>query len=104
MLDLHHASEADWKRLPAAERNSWQRLAARTQGIVTPANLISLGGAAVVFYGLYLIAHSQIVTGILTVLAGRAADIIDGYIAHRTGTKSPLGEAVDVTIDKITIF
>lgn len=34
------------------------------------------------------------------IAVGRAADIGDGMAAEATGTKSPIGEAVDVLIDK----
>lgn len=101
---MHRAERADWEKQPPGDWNSWQRLAARSGGIATPANLISLIGALTVFLGLYLLTIEYLVAGALLVLLGRAADIADGMVADYTKTKSPLGEAVDATIDKIVIF
>jgi phosphatidylglycerophosphate synthase len=38
---------------------------------------------------------------LLLVVVGRLLDIVDGWLADRTGTKSPLGEAFDATADKV---
>lgn len=94
---------ADWDHIAAAKRTGWQRLAAATRGIITPANLLSFGGAVIVVYGLILIADREIL-GAFYILIGRIADITDGFVARRTGTVSPLGEAMDATIDKILLL
>jgi phosphatidylglycerophosphate synthase len=39
--------------------------------------------------------------GAVFIITGRLCDLIDGWLADRTGTKSPLGEAVDATADKL---
>jgi phosphatidylglycerophosphate synthase len=41
--------------------------------------------------------------GVVFIGIGRFADVLDGIVAERTLTKSPLGEAVDATIDKILL-
>ena len=42
--------------------------------------------------------------GIVVVALGRGCDMVDGYVAHATGTKSPLGEGIDAACDKAAIF
>jgi len=103
-MNLHHADRPDWETVSPAEWNVWQRLAARTKGIAAPANLVSLIGATIVLYGLYLVSINRVIWGIAAILTGRCADILDGMTAEATGTKSPLGEAIDATIDKIIAF
>jgi phosphatidylglycerophosphate synthase len=103
-MNLHRALAHEWTNTPAANRNIWQKIAARTVGILTPGNVVSVIGAALVFVGLYYIIDRQFTTGILFVIIGRLADLLDGYVAHVTGTKSPVGEAVDATIDKLEAF
>jgi phosphatidylglycerophosphate synthase len=54
--------------------------------------------------GLILILRGNLGSGIGLVVVGRLADILDGIVAEATKTKSPVGEAVDATIDKIVAF
>jgi phosphatidylglycerophosphate synthase len=101
-MDMHRSTgAADWHNVPASKQNFWQRLAVRTSGIVTPANMISVGGGLLGAAGLVAIANSHGELGVTLLIIGRLADIADGAIAQATGTKSPLGEAVDATIDKL---
>jgi phosphatidylglycerophosphate synthase len=101
-LNLHRTGrQADWEKITAAEQNPWQRLAAATHGLLTPANLISLTGATMTLAGLIRITDDLNWTNVMLILVGRLADIADGYAAEKTGTKSPLGEIVDVGVDKI---
>jgi phosphatidylglycerophosphate synthase len=102
-MNLHQADRADWEKQKPETWNIWQRLAASTQGVVTLANIVSLAGGFVVIYGVYKLATNSLVTGTIAVLIGRTADILDGYVAHITQTKSPLGEAVDAAVDKILL-
>jgi phosphatidylglycerophosphate synthase len=105
ILSLHRTgTKADWDGVKPADRNYWQRWAARTNGIVTPGNVISVSGALLVLLGLYLLRLDNIFISIALITAGRLADVLDGYVAELTGTKSSLGEAVDVSIDKIVGF
>lgn len=101
-MKLHQSGkEAEWIATPIEARTFWQRLAYRTHGTVTPGNITSVLGGVLVFWGLYIV-HTQATFGILLVIVGRLADIADGILADRSKTKSPLGEAVDATMDKFT--
>ncbi len=100
-LNLHISPHRpDWETIPTRDRNSWQKLAAGSKGWLTPANAISLLGATLVLAGLLQLRSEVTITGVVLILIGRLADIADGYIADKTGTKSPLGELVDTTSDK----
>lgn len=104
-LNLHRTGErADWEKVAPEKRNPWQKLAAITHGIITPANLISLVGAILTIIGLLGITTDLNLTNIALIIIGRLADIADGFAAHQTGTKSPLGEIIDATVDKILAF
>jgi phosphatidylglycerophosphate synthase len=103
-MNLHHADKADWENQAPDTWNFWQRIAAPTKGIIAPANIVSLIGAGVAFYGIHLMWRGSIIPGIIAVLIGRVADILDGVIADHTKTKSPFGEGFDATIDKIIIL
>jgi phosphatidylglycerophosphate synthase len=57
-----------------------------------------------VAFGLVLIAGGRLWLGLALVGIGRICDILDGAAAEVTGTKSPLGEALDASFDKIEAF
>lgn len=104
-MKLHYAAtKPDWERSDQAQHNKWQRLAARTGGIVTPGNAASAGGICLVGVGLVHVHAEELWTGLILVSTGRLCDVLDGIIAERTGTKSPLGEAVDAGLDKIAVL
>ena len=63
-----------------------------------------LFGAALVLYGLYDFYNYHLTAGVVLIFFGRIADILDGIVAEYTKTKSPLGEAIDATIDKVLII
>lgn len=92
--------KADWEETGPAARNTFQRLAAATHGIVSPANIITVAGLGIVIYGLVLLLQDRYWPGLVLVAAGRLLDIADGIVAQATGTKSPLGEIFDATADK----
>jgi CDP-diacylglycerol--glycerol-3-phosphate 3-phosphatidyltransferase len=101
-MKLHYTGkQADWDLVPAENRNVWQRLAARTSGVVTPGNAVSLLGIVLVLSGLAIMSANEFWWGFGVLALGRIADIVDGTIANSTGTKSPVGEAVDAIFDKI---
>lgn len=102
-MSLHRAETADWIAVPAAQRNAWQQVAARTHGIATPGNLVSLIGAALVGYGLWAVWQGDYGLGAVTIVLGRLADVLDGMVADHTQTKSPVGEGVDAATDKIEL-
>lgn len=102
VMNLHRTEKSpQWDTIRPEERNPFQKVAAKTQGVVTPANAVSAIGAGMVAAGLRDISKGEVTKGSLKVGAGRIADVIDGTTAEKTGTKSPLGEGVDVVIDKV---
>jgi phosphatidylglycerophosphate synthase len=103
MLHTRQA-KADWEYIAPGERNIWQRFAARTHGVITPANSISVVGFVAVCVGVYSLTQQRYALGLCLTVVGRLADLADGIIAERTQTKSSLGEALDVTIDKIVLI
>lgn len=104
-MGFHYSDvQADWHAIPLAKRSIWQRVAGQTRGIVTPGNIISMLGIALVLAGLGAMWQGQYMLGFVLLTIGRICDIADGTVAHATRTKSPLGEAVDATCDKISAF
>ena len=103
MLGLHTAKTADWKKTSGRPLNAWQKVADRTNGVITPGNAASLAGGISALYGLWIIIDGEIIDGLIFLSIGRLADLADGIIADYTKTKSPLGEVVDATIDKLVI-
>lgn len=102
-MRLHRVEVTDWDTIRPAKYNRWQRLAARTQGLVTPANIITTVGGLLVIYSLVALAHGQYWSAIIALILGRLADIADGAVAEATKTKSTLGEAFDAVVDKIAL-
>ena len=101
-MNLHRTSGApDWQSVTPSKRNVFQKIAAATNGILSPANVISIVGFGLVIYGLVQIIDQQFWFGLFFVAIGRLLDIVDGVVAEATHTKSPLGELVDASIDKI---
>lgn len=103
-MRLHRAGrKPQWATLRLRNRNYWQKLAAATAGIVTPANVISIIGLVLVLAGLADIYADNVWRGLALIAVGRVLDIVDGIVAEETGTKSPLGEALDATVDKLEL-
>lgn len=101
-MDLHTAARVpDWELVCVEDQNRWQRIAAKTNGIVTPANAVTLTGNILTFGGVVALSRGKTLLGISAIAAGRAADVLDGRVAQATGTKSPLGEAFDAGFDKV---
>lgn len=101
-MDLHRTTgKPDWEVIKATDRSAIQRIAHATHGIITPPNLISIIGFGIVIYGLIALLNQQFWIGLIALAVGRLLDIVDGAVAQATGTKSPLGEFVDASIDKI---
>jgi phosphatidylglycerophosphate synthase len=101
-MKIHQVDkQADWEKLAPAQRNVWQRTAAKTKGYAAPANVVSVVGLLLVLEGLSVLASGNFWRGIVLLAFGRVADVLDGYVADKTGTKSPLGEALDAGFDKI---
>jgi cardiolipin synthase len=104
-LSLHRIEgNAEWVSVPSAQRNPWQKLAAATAGIVTIGNFVSVIGLASVPYGLLLVVQDHhFLLGFAVLVLGRLCDLLDGWLADKTATKSPLGEKIDATFDKISL-
>jgi cardiolipin synthase len=104
-MDLHTPGlKADWDSTPPGRRNAWQRLAASTGGLLTPGNLITWLGLAIVIFGLRQLAGGHLIPGVVIICMGRCLDVLDGMAAAYTKTKSPLGEITDVVADKVALF
>jgi len=103
-MKLHRAIRSDWSNIAPQQRSILQRWAAGSRGIITPGNLITFIGAALVIGGLYELSEGRLISGASMIIIGRLADILDGMVADYTKTKSPVGEAVDASIDKILII
>lgn len=100
-MDLHRSTgKADWVSIDPARYNFWQRTASRTNSIITPGNIITVVGFVLVIIGLVAILKHYYWLGLVIIAIGRLFDIADGYVAQKTGTKSPLGEGLDATLDK----
>ena len=102
-MSLHRALRSDWSTVTPQERNIWQRWAAVSHGVFTPGNIISVVGGGLVLWGLVLVSRNSLISGSGAIIIGRLCDLLDGLVAEYTQTKSPLGEFVDATIDKILI-
>jgi phosphatidylglycerophosphate synthase len=103
--DLHtRQDKPDWEYVSSVKWSRWQRLAARTHGLVTPGNFVTLLGFIFVLIGLMLVIQKHYMSGLVLIIIGRLADVFDGYAAARTHTKSAVGELLDLTIDKAVVF
>lgn len=104
-MKLHRATGNDWDKAATAQQNYWQRLAARTGGLLTPGNIITILGGLLVASGLLMLAlHNNTLVAVGLLILGRLADLADGWAADRTGTKSPVGEAFDAVVDKFELL
>lgn len=104
-MNLHKSEQKpDWRVTPSSRWNGWQRLANSTNGIATPGNLATAMGLGLVIWGLVLVGSGDYFTGALLLAGGRLFDLLDGYLANATKTKSPLGEIIDTATDKLEIF
>lgn len=104
-MQLHRAQEKpDWEVVLPEHRNGWQRVAARTRGVITPANGITIVGCVIVLIGLWCLYIEAYWWSAFLFVIGRLFDVADGYVAELTKTKSPFGELLDAGVDKfITI-
>lgn len=104
-MNLHRTTgRPDWVAIDPREHTSWHKLAVLTGGVVTPGNLATVVGLVLVLAGLVaLLAHDYwLASGLIIV--GRLCDLVDGWLADVTQTKSPLGELMDAGADKIETF
>jgi phosphatidylglycerophosphate synthase len=103
-MQMHRTgSHPDWEGTLPHQQNRWQRAAAKSHGVITPGNAITLLGLALVGWGLAEISWHRYWLGGVLFLVGRLCDLLDGATAQRTGTKGPFGELLDATADKLTV-
>ena len=101
-MQLHRITgKADWLATPPQGHTIWQRLAARTHGIATPSNAITVAGFALVLIGLQEVLNQHYLPGMILLATGRICDILDGWLAELTSTRSRFGELLDAGIDKV---
>ncbi len=99
-MNLHRSDKTpDWDKIPENEYNVWQKIAKKTNGILTPGNMVTLTGAALVISGASDLRNNKDGRGFTKLAIGRAADTLDGFLADKTSTKSPLGESLDAFVD-----
>ena len=99
---LHRSGKkSDWAKVSPRQWNIWQRLAGNTGGALTLGNIFTLAGLSLVLLGLSMILAEMYGWGLMLVVVGRLCDLADGWLADQTHTKSPLGEALDSSADKV---
>lgn len=102
-MKLHRTTgRSDWADIARNRRNAWQKLAASTRGILTPGNILTVLGVVIVVFGLIEILDEHYWRGFFLLIVGRLLDVVDGWAAEATSTKSPLGELLDASMDKLT--
>ena len=100
-MKLHRIqASTDWQNLPNSDLNFFQKIADKTNGILTPGNIITTVGLGLVINGCQDLEQNPN-KALIKISAGRLADYFDGIIADKTQTKSQIGEAADVVADKI---
>ena len=82
---------------------SWQRVASRTNGVITPGNIATVVGILLTLAGLWLLYRHVFWAALVCVGLGRIFDLLDGHLARLTKTTSLLGEFVDAAADKLMI-
>ncbi len=90
--------------VPEPQRWFWQDLAASTGGIVTPGNVITAAGLALVGSGLKDVYQGERIRGLVKVAAGRL--LHSHYyeeIADLSETNSPRSEAIAAGVDKVEL-
>jgi len=98
-------TKPDWELTGPQKVTLWQRLALRTNGLITPANVLSITGVGLVLWGAWQLGlDRRWLFGVCLVAIGRCFDVLDGYVAERTKTKSRLGGAIDVICDKLAML
>lgn len=80
------------------KRNIFQKVSDATGGVVTPANLLDVGAFALTVWAAPRLNTRKGVKGTAVSFVG---DIVDGFVADVTGTRSDLGSAIDRVGDKV---
>ena len=93
----------EWNSIPEEDWNIHQRIAEKTGGWATAANLISLVGAAATIKGMYDFVRGEHGKGLAEIGVGRSLDLADGIAAKKFGTRSKTGALVDAGADKLLV-
>lgn len=104
IMELHRALEPDWQHVPEEERTALQRVSAATNGVVTPGNVVTTVGLGMTFSASRELEAGNYGAAVIKFGVGRAADAVDGALAHATNTKSPVGESYDAVADKLVLL
>lgn len=75
-------------------------MAIKPAELLTLPNAVSAAGFALVVHGAM---NMDTTFGLAEVAAGRSLDVLDGYLARRLNQSSPLGAALDATLDKLAM-
>ena len=86
---------------PGRPHTAFERIARRTHGVVTPANVLDVLAMAGVAWSAPRLDRWS---GIAVAAPSYLADVADGMIARRTNTSSRFGELVDHVGDKPKVF
>jgi phosphatidylglycerophosphate synthase len=101
-MNLHRTTgRPDWADTRHRDYTYWQSLAVATRGVLTPGNVITVIGLGLVVYGLVALLSGEYWLGGGLIVMGRLLDLVDGWAADVTHTKSPLGELFDAAADKL---
>lgn len=102
-MNLHRINQqAEWES--SKKLTFFQKVAKKTKGIITPGNVVSATGLILVVVGVAFIHNKSLTLGFFMIMLGRLADVFDGFLAHLSKTKSPLGELIDASFDKIAML
>jgi phosphatidylglycerophosphate synthase len=100
-MDLHRSKRPDWQNISPERQTVLQHIAAATGGVVTVGNFVTVFGFIVVLFGIDKIIVQQYWIAFVALIVGRCQDVVDGWAAQQTQTKSPLGELLDAGLDKV---
>jgi phosphatidylglycerophosphate synthase len=95
---------SDFAEIPDGELNLFQRVAKRTNDIVTPANALDAVAAGLSVDGMRRIANKNYAVGIAELAGARVIDVIDGPLARWSETATSKGEIVDAALDKLEML
>lgn len=101
-MNLHRSEKyPDWELTLPNQLNSWQKIAKKTNGYITPGNLVTATGAVLFLSGLRDAKKDKPYRAFAKIGLSRVADLLDGYVADKTKTKSSKGEAFDAITDSV---
>ncbi len=91
----------DWDGIPYDKLEPLQKVAKKTNGIVTLGNFITAASTVCVMDGLYDFVNGRRLLGMAKVAVGRIGDLIDGWGANKTRTKGRKGRDFDAGVDGV---